>query len=379
MSRRAAVPGFALAALLAGCSSRVPSGPDASASGPEGESGQLTSAWVEVGATQFQGDGESGSVVIPAQEPCAALALRATTAPGACFQLSSAVDGEGRAVVDGRSAGPFCLDCELRTSVAVSAGVFLLPAEAGRFEPETGLSLRFARVDCITLTPLEAPEDRLALRVDAQPVEASPDLATIDLRFLIAKSSILFGDEGRQQELVAHLGQELASAGLVPQLVETRDLDELPETLRFHAGDHAALAASIAGAPPRAETTIDVVFGGCLLYDDPIFGPPSAVNGFTPRIPGGAGPADAVFMPGLDCFAGGAGPLDLPASAQAHTLAHELGHYLGLYHAVEADGLTDELTDADNIMHPNPGLATAVGFSPSQGRVTRTHPAARPR
>ena len=61
--------------------------------------------------------------------------------------------------------------------------------------------------------------------------------------------------------------------------------------------------------------------------------------------------------------------------------AHELGHYLGLYHAVEADGLGDALDDTgpDNIMHFNPGLATAVGFSPAQGRVMRMHPAARAR
>lgn len=381
MSPHAALAGLALTALLAGCDSQVDADPDIAASEDDGESGGLRSAWVEVGATQFQSDGETDSVTIPAQQPCAALALRATAAPGVCFQLSSAVDGEGRAAVNGRSTGAFCRDCELRTSVTVEAGVFVLPVEAGRFAPETGLSLRFARVDCLTLTPLTAPEDRPTLRVAAQRIEAAPELATIELRFHIAESSILFGDEQRQQELVAELGQELASGGLVPRLVETHELAALPTNLRFHAGDHAALAALIAEAPPREETTIDVVFGGCLLYDDPIFGPPAAVNGFTPRIPGGAGPADGVFMPGLDCFAEGSGPVDLPVRAQARVLAHELGHYLGLYHAVEADGLTDQLGDTgpDNIMHPNPELATAVGFSPSQGRVMRMHPAARAR
>jgi len=373
MSLHTAFAGITLATLLSACSP--------AASDVAGERGGFTSAWVEVGVAEFQSEGETGSVELPAQEPCAAIALRATTDSGVCFQLSSVVDGEGRAVVDGRSAGAYCRDCALRTSVAVESGVFVLPTEASRFEPETGLSLRFARVDCLTLTPLGAPEDRPTLRVEAQRIETVPDLATIELRFLIAKSSILFGDEDRIQELFAHLGQELASGGILPRLVAVHALDDLPAELSFHAGDLDSLSTAIANAPPKAETTLDVVFGGCLLYDDPFFGPPSPVNGFTPRIPGGAGPADAVFMPGLDCFAQSAGPEDIPVRAEARILAHEIGHYLGLYHAVEEDGLADPLddTDADNIMHPRPEQAAAFGFSPSQGRVMRMHPSARPR
>jgi hypothetical protein len=368
---------IAMMALLAGCSSHAP----AAASDADGGTGQPTSAGVEVGVTQFQSDGETGRVVVPPQERCAAVALRATTAPGVCFQLSSVVDGEGRAVVSGRSAGAFCRGCELRTSVAVEAGVFILPVQAGRFEPETGVSLRFARLDCQTLTPLAAPRDFPPLRVAAQAIGTVPSLATIELRFHIAKSSILSGDEDRVQELIMHLGQELASGGLMPRLLEIHDLDALPARIRFHSGDPEALAALLARAPPKAETVLDVVFGECLLYDDPVFGPPRSVNGYTPRIPGGAGPADAVFMPGLDCFSEGAGPVDLAVRAQARILAHEIGHHLGLYHAVEEDGLTDELDDtaADNIMHSNPERATAFGFSPSQGRVMRMHPAARAR
>lgn len=366
MSRSALFAGITLAALLAGCDA-----PDVMADVEGG-------AWVEVGVARFEGDGESERVMLAAQGPLAALALRVTTASGVCFQLSAAVDGAGRAVIDGRSAGVFCRNCEVRTSVAAEAGVFVLPGLPGRFAPDTGVSLGFARVDCQTLTPLSAPEDRPTLRIEAQPIAAVPERATIDLRFHVAASSILFGDDERQQELIARIEQELAASGITPRLIETRDLD-LPASLRFHAGDVSALAAALADAPPGDDTAVDVVFGGCLLYDDPIFGPPRAVQGFTPRIPGGAGPADGVFMPGLDCFAEAAGPVDIPVRAQARTLAHELGHYLGLYHAVEADGLADLLedTDADNIMNPRTELATSTGFSPSQGRVMRTHPAVR--
>lgn len=381
MSGSTGFAGAALAVMLAGCAPDLEDDPDDTASGSSDETGGIPSAWVDVDDTRFASDGESHPVSIPALELAAAVAVRATTAPGVCFQLSSAVDGEGRTALDGRGPGAFCRDCDLRTSAAVGAGVFVFPVEAGGLAPETGLALRFARINCSTLTPLNAPEDRPTLRVAAQPIEAVPERATIELRFHVAASSILFGDQPRQDLLVAALAQQLAPAGVTPRVVETLELDAMPAELHFHAGDPGALAAVIASLPPRDEATIDVVFGGCLLYDDPIFGPPRVVDGFTPRIPGGAGPADGVFMPGLDCFAEGAGAIDVPAHVQARVLAHELGHYLGLYHAVEQDGLTDQLPDTgpDNLMHFNPQLATSAGFSPSQGRVMRMHAAARTR
>ncbi|MFV8749552.1 hypothetical protein ACNOYE_03250 [Nannocystaceae bacterium ST9] len=334
------------------------------------------SAWIEVTATHFAGDGESELVTVPVQGSVAALALRVSSDPGVCFQLSALVDGGGATLVEGRTPGSFCRECGLRSSVALESGVFVFPADAVALAGE-GVSLRFGRVDCETLTPLGDPDDRAPLRIDAQTIAAGHD--AIDLRFLVAADSILAGDPARQQAIFAALTDELASAGLSPRLVAVVDLPAPAEDVRFHAGDHAALADLLRDAPARDESAIDVVFGGCLLYDDPIFGPPRALEGYTPRIPGGAGPADAVFMPGRDCFAIGAEPVDLPVEAQAHVLAHELGHYLGLYHAVEADGLLDPLddTDANNIMHYRPGLATSIGFSPMQGRVMQTHAAVR--
>lgn len=379
MSSRAALASAMLPALLLGCALDANDGNDVN--DVNGASGPFTSAWVEVGAAQFGSDGETSAVAIAVQDPSVALALRASTTPGMCFQLSSAVDGLSRSAVAGRSAGAFCEDCELRTSVAATAGVFMVPTDVGRFEPWTGVSLQFAQVDCTTLTPVIAPKDRPFLHLAMQSIPTASALATIDLRFHIARSSLLFGDDNRQQELVAHLTEALSTSGIEPRLIDSRTLETLPTTITFHAGDPTALAAVLANAPPKAETTIDVVFGGCLLYDDPIFGPPKAVNGFTPRIPGGAGPADAVFVPGLDCFKENPDLLNLPISAQARILAHELGHYLGLYHTVEKDGGTDQLddTDQDNIMFSNPQQANAIGFSPAQGRVMRMHPAVRAR
>lgn len=341
-----------------------------------------TSAWLEVAATALSSEGESERVAIDGQGSAAALALRVTTDPGVCFQLSELVDGDGQVLVAGRSPGPFCRDCRLRSSMAVEAGVFVLPADSVAFA-DAGVSLRVARVACDTLTPLRSGDDRPTVRIDAQAVSLpdDPDAPrTLDLRFVVAADSILAGDGSRQRAMLAALAEELAPAGLSPQLVAVVDIGAPAEDLHVHAGDHDALAALLAEVPARAEQTIDVVFAGCLLYDDPIFGPPRPLEGYTPRIPGGAGPADAVFMPGRDCLAIGDAPLDLPVDAQAHVLAHELGHYLGLYHAVEADGLGDQLddTEANNLMHFRPGLATSVGLSPAQVRVMRMHPAAQP-
>ncbi len=345
-------------------------GCDADDDTPPGES---PSAWLEVETTQFRGNGESETVAIPAQGPVDAVALRATSDAEVCFQLSSAVDGFGHALNIGRSAGPYCRGCELRTSIAASAGVFIFPTQAG-FESHHGLSLQFARINCETLTPLKTPDDQPPLQVEVQPIRTSKQ-AAIDLRFLVADTSILHGDESRQLALLTALHEELASAGIAPRVVETLELDTFPTQLQFHTGDPSALADALAEVPAKAETTIDIVFGGCLRYDDPIFGPPHPVNGFTPRIPGGAGPADAVFMPGLNCSTEEIE--DLPVHTQAHVLAHELGHYLGLYHSVESDGTSDQLVDTgpDNIMHFNPQRAAAIDFSASQGHMMRMHPA----
>ncbi len=363
---------LALSLLALGC--------DAS---PEGEA---RSSWVELELTRFQEDGESERVIVPEQlpeqGPLDAVALRVRTDPEACFQLSAAVDGRGHAAVSERSAGPYCRECELRSSTVTGAGVFVLPAATGPLDPASGLSLRFALLDCLTLTPIAAPERPPPLQVEAQAIVA-PAAAELELRFIIGPDSILFNNTPRFEELEAALEEELVSAEITPVIVDIREVETLPAEHRVHAGDPSALARALetASLPPKAETTVDVIFGGCLEYDDPFFGPPRALDGYTPRIPGGAGPGDAVFMPGLDCSTADARVLDVSAAAQARVLAHELGHYLGLYHSVEADGSTDQLDDtgADNVMHHNPTRSAAVGFSPSQGRVMRTHPAVRGR
>ncbi|NVB37404.1 hypothetical protein G6O69_06140 [Pseudenhygromyxa sp. WMMC2535] len=365
--------GVALAGLvLAGCDAGVGPGADAG----EADGRDPPWRWRRVASASFLADGESEALTLPAPGPAAALALRVSTEPGVCFQLSALSDGAGEVLIAERSAGAYCSDCSPRSAVAREAGVFMLDAEQVALAG-ADLSLRFAQVHCETLTPLRSPEERPALHLDALTIPAEREQAELDLRLLLAPDSLLFADEARQRALLAALADELLlPAGLSPRLVEVVALEAPSEPLDVHAGDHQALAALLEGAPPRAETTVDVVVAGCLRYADPIFGPPQILEGYTPRIPGGAGPADAVFLPAVDCLGPGEA-LTLDVEAQAHVLAHELGHYLGLYHAVEADGGEDPLddTDADNIMHYRPGLAGARGFSPAQGRIMRSHPA----
>ncbi len=248
------------------------------------------------------------------------------------------------------------------------AGLFLLGAER---EP-----LHVVGVDCVTGARVREPAE-VEVRVFAL---SAPPRGELSLRLVLSEHSALRGDAAAQQQLLALLASELAPAGVVPRLTDTRAVEGVPDELVFGPGALGPLRQVVQQVPPAPPRTVDVVFAGCLRYDDPFFGPPSAVAGYTPRVTGGGSPIDAVFLPGRVCdgFRDGPAPLDLEATA--HVLAHELGHFLGLRHTVELDGRTDALDDTDeaNLMHPNPGLASSHGLSPSQARVMRSHPFVRP-
>lgn len=325
----------------------------------------------------FGADGLTPTLSIPAFTGDA-LALWAKTEPGTCFAIASLEDAHGRKWVSEREAGPYCTQCAVRTSVAQGDGLFVLSRDES-FVPNAGLSLRVGLVRCDTLTPLTTARGQ-SFELTWLPIEKIPERGLLSLRFVVSTHSMLFGRPDLQRGLVTQLNDELAETGLEVSLDEVVELSNLAPESQFSTADLSELAAVLDAAPAAPRFTVDIVFAGCLRYEASYFGPPTAVDGFTPRVGGGAGTASAIFMPGLRCDSFSADPATYPLATYAHTLVHELGHFLGLYHSIETDGTTDLLSDTDeaNAMHYNPSLALARGFRPSQARHLRSHPWVRP-
>ena len=285
-------------------------------------------------------------------------------APGRCFTLGDA-DGSPLPRVD----------------PIEEAGLLLFAPEA----TPTPASLRLVVLDCVTRRPLaEAAELELRRPVVENPASeedtAEEDAARpLPLRLVLSEHSALQGDDEAQAALLAALRAELAPAGIVPELVALVPIAGVDEELVFGPGALAPLQELLDLAGPatglRGARTVDIVVAGCLRYDDPFF-PPSVVEGFTPRVVGGGGPLDAVFVPGRVCDSFREDPAPVDIDALAHTLAHELAHFLGLRHTVERDGSEDGLddTDAENLMNARPSLAIARGLSESQVERMRAHP-----
>ncbi|MCA9613232.1 MAG: hypothetical protein H6722_22545 [Sandaracinus sp.] len=322
----------------------------------------------------FDDEGTSPLLTLPPFEG-ESVALWVRTEPGTCFALSHLEDSRGETWVDEREAGPFCTRCRLRTAVAKDEALFVLSRDES-FDPSIGLSFQFGLVRCDTLTPLRAPGD--GLQVAALPRTTTPEGGTLRVRLRLSEHTTLRDPERRAALLMA-LNEELEEAGITVELDAVEPLEDVPAELTFSPTELDALA-ELRGEAASDPSTVDVVVAGCLRLDDPFFGPATPIDGFTPRVGGGAGPADAVFLPGRRCTSFANEPTELPVGVQAHVLAHELGHFLGVFHSVEADGEEDELADTSerNIMHATPGLAIAHGWSASQARRMRAHPWVRP-
>lgn len=308
-------------------------------------------AWATVATLRFDSTtGRSDSVALA--EATGRVALRLEGAADTCFQVAEAIAADHTVVAE-PFTGAYCADCAWRTSTIRQAGLLVLEGRAAGLR-----SLSLQRVDCQTTAPIRGPGTVVVRRLEA-PAPVSP---TVSLR--------LIGSTAVDPDAVArHVAENLA--GLRVAVVERLAIDDGELRLEGQS-DQAALVDLLADLPPADEGVIDVVIGPCLTRRDPFS--TTRLAGLTPRIPGGAGPADAVFVSRPTC-----GTRDTRAADPARlarVVAHEIGHYLGLFHPQEADGTVDDLPDTDttNLMHRMPLVSDAHGLSPAQRARLLAHP-----
>jgi hypothetical protein len=239
--------------------------------------------------------------------------------------------------------------------------------------------------DCATFTSSRCnagpPLPPLSARLLALPPPRAA--GTLGLRLLICPSSTFYPAEEAEAQLAKVLEQVNALLAPAALVASYSSVNRLPADAicdaTFAPSDPSPLALLLQQGRGLAEdpASISVVFAGCLRAM-PLVGPRADPDGYTPRIPGGYGNADAVFVRGSLCDTAGPVRIAWSGSALGRVLAHELGHYLGLYHTVEADGTVDQLDDtgagADNLMYFEPSVASATGLSATQGQIARRHP-----
>lgn len=352
--------GAALALLVAAC-------------GPV----QTSIEWLEFGAVPLDAEGKTAELRVPWQADAKGILIEVRSGSGRCFQVDPLTDEAGHTYVGPGEWGPYCSGCEQRSAVAAGGGLFSFPSRPGPFAPSGALQFRLGLRDCNTLTR-EVPAASQTLSVRARRLAQAPKQGTLALRLVVTSASVFYATKALEPVLTA-LNAELASAHVTARFVEvTRLGSEVGSGADFSRADPAQLQRLLAHAPQVPG--IAVVLAGCLQLSDPVFGSRSEVQGYTPRIPGGVGPADGVFIAGALC--GTPKPVSIAWSATGlgRVMAHELGHYLGLFHSVESDGTEDQLEDtgAANLMFNHPDTSSATGFSLSQGALMRAHPAVQP-
>ncbi|MGP9802907.1 hypothetical protein [Rheinheimera sp. NSM] len=326
-----------IAAALAGCNS---------------EHSDEQPLWTPLASvTVDSGSGTTAAVEVPLHN--LRRALRVSAQPQGCLQVSSAISVSGGQLV----ANPAVSDANTwRTTKLYQAGLLVLEGVASELT-----HISFAAVACdASVSGMQPTSVRVESRLSELPTNPG-----LKLRLLLSQTISAELDT----ELLAQLiGFELQLDIAITDVAVIADTDLVMQ----HQADFSPLAAILASQPAKAEDIIDVVIGPCLLQQTP-FGR-QQLAGFTPRIPGGAGPADGVFVARTNCgfAAASAGSVN----ELARLAAHEIGHYLGLAHPEEADGSEDDLasTNSHNLMHRVPLAATASGLTFEQRERILAHP-----
>lgn len=298
-------------------------------------------------------NGQTGTILLSTAEQ--RQALRVSAAADQCFQVVSALSRYGSEL-----SRPFarrqCPDCGWRTAVIQGAGLLVLEGPA-----QDLTTIRFGRVNCDTLAALDSSG---TLRLETLSSER-PAKPTITLRLVLSDRVHTTLDTARLATDVA------AELGIDVQVAATLTIADT-DILLSSSTDIGPLQALLADLPVKDEGLIDVVIGPCLEQSS-AFGT-QRLAGITPRIPGGTGAGDAVFIARRSCGSRNEAAAD-PAET-ARLAAHELGHYLGLQHPAEADGTLDDFADTDthNLMHREPLRADASGLTEEQRARMLAHP-----
>ena len=301
----------------------------------------------------FQNTSENNRYTIEIPLSDSRRALRVTTLPKGCLIASSAINVNGDTLITDQSSANKNL---WRTNKLYEQGMFVLEGAAAEVT-----KMMFKPVPCDA-----ASKDALAKNINVDLlVSAMPVNPSINIKFALSSA---IASEIDIESLSILIGLELGLNVNVTEIEFINGADILMKSTH----DLTPLANIVSELKSKDEGIINVVIGKCIKLQT-AFGI-EHLAGFTPRIPGGAGAADGIFISPSNC--------DLPQSPTgsideiARLTAHEIGHYLGLAHPVEANGIEDDLTSTtvNNLMHRMPLTATAKGLTVEQTQRILAHP-----